>query len=94
MSKRKLNGKNLTITISKTPSIGILSTIRNIEHIIVLHLNIYMHRRIEEYLIEISKRDNQQKELKNQKKAENDRIYKCLVDNLTSLTVNIIKVVN
>jgi len=53
-----------------------------------------MHRRIEEYLIEISKRDKQQKILKNQKKAENDRIYKCLVDNLTSLTVNIVRVVN
>ncbi|CAH1724840.1 unnamed protein product [Aphis gossypii] len=48
-------------------------------------------KRIEEYLIEISKRDKQQEELKNQKKTENDKIYKCLVDNLTSLTSNTLK---
>jgi len=46
-----------------------------------------MYRRIEEYLMEIDKRNKQQEEFKNQKKVENDRIYKCLVDNLASLKV-------
>ncbi|XP_025194177.1 meiosis-specific nuclear structural protein 1-like [Melanaphis sacchari] len=46
---------------------------------------------IKEYFIKISKRDKQQEEFKNQKKAKNERIYKCLVDNLTSLTSNTMK---
>jgi len=50
-----------------------------------------MYRRIEEYLMEIDKRNKQQEEFKNQKKVKNDKIYKCLVDNLTSLTVSIIR---
>jgi len=53
-----------------------------------------MCRRIEEYLIEISNRDKQQEKLKTQKKIENDKIYKCLADNLTSLTVNLNRVAN
>ncbi|CAI6372646.1 unnamed protein product [Macrosiphum euphorbiae] len=44
------------------------------------------NKRIEEYLMEIDKRNKQQEEFKNQKKVENDRIYNCLVDNLASLT--------
>ncbi|XP_001944194.2 meiosis-specific nuclear structural protein 1-like [Acyrthosiphon pisum] len=44
------------------------------------------NKRIEEYVMEIDKRNKQQEEFKNQKKVENDRIYKCLVDNLASLT--------
>ena len=53
-----------------------------------------MYRRIEEYLMEIDKRNKQQEEFKNQKKVENDRIYNCLVDNLASLTVSIIRLTN
>lgn len=53
-----------------------------------------MYSRIEEYAIEIDKRNKQQEEFKNQKKEENDRIYKCLANNLTSLTVNIIQLAN
>jgi len=53
-----------------------------------------MYRRIEEYFMKIDKRNKQQEEFKNHKNEKNDRIYKCLVDNLTSLTVSIIRLAN
>jgi len=46
-------------------------------------------RRIKEYLLDVEKRTKHQEELKNKKNEQKERIYKCLVDNLTSLTVNI-----
>jgi len=45
-------------------------------------------------VIEIDKRNKEQEEFKKQKKEENDRIYKCLADNLTTIKVNIIRSAN
>jgi len=47
-------------------------------------------RRIKEYLTDVEERTKNQEEIKNKINEEKDKVYKYLVDNLISSTVNII----